>query len=470
MCTTFPSCSDLPIGKYYIQTTGPVVRDSIGNPLLDGTTKDSWSFFISANSNQRRPEITFTRMTLSAPGVKTVHMQFSKAVWYAPGGIVNIADCGPDWNCGTEVDNHNTSILAQSLTYQNSPLAGPYGHVSFTLNTAYTNRRYEVSVPINLVQDSPSYSGTVSKLYGPPAVYSFYVDFGYVEGPILNANASHPKDRDKLFIGVDENIILAFNEVVQAGTGNFELWEDTNSSHSYRVLRVDVASLVLPSSAHRSLFSGNLVNIWPRSLCALSRECSTNPLPTGSYHVRTDLPGVLKNKAGGLMAALNTQDTLSFEVVNVTVPGTVMPSLGFVAGQHAYSASIAGTMVYPFVLYMYFTRNVSVTNNATVLIEDCGEDLDCGITVDNLLVACKSYGLAQCKNKETVLLASEPPIGSTSWENGLVQLSTVLPHTYRRYQITIMEEFIQDCISILIGLTQQFGWSSLSNTHVAYVS
>jgi hypothetical protein len=224
-------------------------------------------------------------------------------------------------------------------------------------------------------------------------------------------------------MGPKENIILAFNEVIQAGVGAFEIYEE--SLPHLPAFSVDVQSLVLRAGLQAwSYFSGNKVAITPRGVCDKVSCDLERMVGNGSstWHVRTSTIGVLKDVAGNNLTLMDTIATWRFTVpADIGLPRTdaKKPEVAFQTASSYSGGVLTGNL--------YFTELIQPAGGtATISILDCGADIDCTTTDDNgspLPITSPTYGIG---------------------DSGVVRFSRNVPYNNRRYQVTVPAGLVQD--------------------------
>jgi hypothetical protein len=179
-------------------------------------------------------------------------------------------------------------------------------------------------------------------------------------------------------VALTENLVMSFSEIVQAGTGSFEVWDITDSAAPH--FKIDVSKILSsaePSNGHH-LISGKKISITPKTLCDGTPAC-TDLVATKTYYVTTSGPGVVKDHVGNKLDYVETKGTWSFKATSVnTATDTDAPSVAFVGGAKLVSTRLTG--------WVYFSEKVQAAASKKVHITDCGTDFTCN-TGDTLYSA-----------------------------------------------------------------------------------
>ncbi|CAE8650968.1 unnamed protein product, partial [Polarella glacialis] len=220
-----------------------------------------------------------------------------------------------------------------------------------------------------------------------------------------------------------ENIVLTFSEAVQAGRGVFQLCDGSTHEVSFEV---DVGKLAAVSGGGLKVISGQHVSITPAFLCDSSLACG-DLVPGRSYYVRTLSLGVLRDAVGNRLPALDSSSSWRFQVSS---EDRRRPDLAFLAG---HSVLPAQGLDPPMLVGNLFFTELVVPNllhiSGTVSLYDCGPDLDCEATEDN--VQAPLVGKLSFANR-------------TTGKYGLVTFSCFLTQTLRRYQLVVPSNLVAD--------------------------
>eukprot|EP00928_Gymnodinium_smaydae_P082863 TRINITY_DN6613_c1_g1_i3.p1 TRINITY_DN6613_c1_g1~~TRINITY_DN6613_c1_g1_i3.p1 ORF type:complete len:3740 (+),score=726.59 TRINITY_DN6613_c1_g1_i3:1432-12651(+) len=190
-------------------------------------------------------------------------------------------------------------------------------------------RRFKVSIPAQALKDS----------HGNARLENFTASFAQdASGPEIVHKASIPPMGGE--VAPEANIVLSFNEVVQAGRGHFYISEynKTNAMGEPEELKlrfaVDVARVAKGAAAGAMpLISGHQVVITPRSLCSAA-YCGD--LVEGTqYVVTTSGPGVLLDAYG------NRLPVMDGKMITTTTTTTVMVFQNDSASSENVSANVS---------------------------------------------------------------------------------------------------------------------------------
>jgi hypothetical protein len=271
-------------------------------------------------------------------------------------------------------------------------------------------RKFQVLIPTGSIRDAlgNSVSSTAS--------YSFYQE---ASAPTMDTSGSNPANGQNA--NLKENIVLAFNEVVQAGAGKFQLFSrDTTDALAFEI---DVAAVAGTSPTRTDAASGNKVmagsrvSITPKSLCTGTPSCAKLTHGT-TYYLKTDRAGVLKDTIGNSLATVNTRS--SWYWVAKSNADSNQPKVTFVGGTTSGTAMVG---------YIFFSEEVA-SSTASLSIIDCGSDLDCKGAGDNVAAitdASLSFGS-----------------GTAGSDYGLMKFTKTVPTNNRRYKIQVPKALVKD--------------------------
>jgi len=144
-------------------------------------------------------------------------------------GRVLLYDCGPSQDCSAAVWQ-----LATTTTFSdNTMTVAMLGSDGVTAMPLEQGRRYKLALEADAVKDAANNAVAATNM-------EIYVGEGMAAGPVLDTDASLPQTRAAGTLNPKENIVLRFNEEVQAGTGVIEIrtagctdtagWADTNGN------------------------------------------------------------------------------------------------------------------------------------------------------------------------------------------------------------------------------------------------
>jgi hypothetical protein len=311
--------------------------------------------------------------------------------------------------CETKFDTPGSDLLR---VYTASALA--------TSSTA-TARKFQVLIPTGSIRDAlgNSISSTGS--------YSFYQE---AEAPTMDTSSSNPGNGQNA--NLKENIVLSFNEVVQAGAGKFQLWSrDTTDALAFEIDVATVGSTSRTDSASgNNMMGGSKVSITPKELCTTTPSCAKLTHGT-TYYLKTDRAGVLKDTIGNSLAAVNTRS--SWYWVGKSNSDNSRPAVSYVGG---FSTGSTDTTL---VGYVFFSEQVAATTSASLSIIDCGSDLVCSASGDNVAAitdATVDYGN-----------------GGANQDYGTMKFTKQVPTNNRRYKIDVPSALVKDVIEAGSGVT-----------------
>jgi methionine-rich copper-binding protein CopC len=257
--------------------------------------------------------------------------------------------------------------------------------------------------------------------------YSFYQE---ASAPTMDTAASNPGNGQNA--NLKENIVLSFNEVVQAGSGKFQLWSrDTTDALAFEV---DVAAVAGTSptrtdaASGNNVMSGKTVSITPKGLCTGTPSCAKLTHGT-TYYLKTDKAGVLKDTIGNSLAAVNSRS--SWYWVGKSNSDNNRPKVSYVGGYSTGSTTLVG--------YVFFSEQVAATTSASLSIIDCGSDLVCSTTTDNEAAITDA----------TVVYGD----GTAGQDYGMMKFTKAVPTNNRRYKINVPTALVKDVIESGSGLS-----------------
>jgi hypothetical protein len=417
----------VPGASYYLRTSrSGVVLDTAGLKLAKLNTIDSWSFRASGPGtlDLRPPEVAFANLSTNHSTRLVVgSVYFTEQVieysWKSAAPV--ILDCGADKDCGRPCDNVVVAVgqllLGDGLTF------GTHGQLRFQVQLpSTTDRLYRVTISSGAVRD-------LAGNPGPRYDYTTFLDFREsttapdTVPPSLDATClSRPAHKDSA-VSMDATIILAFSEIVQAGTGSFELWDASDTALKPAFV-VDIHKISEMSTEPRaslkghSLLTGRHVYITPDSiLCSASirgHDCPGLSLNT-SYYLTTNQSGALNDVAGNELPRLDTRSYWSWTTMeNASMP----PEVVFTTGHRFSNGNVTG--------FIYFTEAlVSVGGGLTVI--DCGVDLDCESTADNNAASAMSV----------IGITSGTTLPDAARHPGVLYFTAALPVPHHRYRVLV---------------------------------
>ena len=235
--------------------------------------------------------------------------------------------------------------------------------------------------------------------------------------PVLDAFASRPANGT--VAAEADNIVLAFSETVQLGSGYVEFWAVSSSQVAVQVDTLDIAAA---GAGGHSLLDGSKLSIPPPLLC---RNASGSCLhPSTTYFVRMG-DGVLGDASGNAIKAFTSEGHLMFSAVGSALDVVDLrgPEIAFVDG----AAVAAGVMT----VYVHFTEGAERSTTHYPRVLDCGPDLDCE---------------RRCDNPEAVDLQQLPADAAAAAASGVMGYRGALPAASgaRRYLVTIPAALVRD--------------------------
>jgi hypothetical protein len=138
------------------------------------------------------------------------------------------------------------SVCEIKFDTPSSDLLRVYSATALSTSSVASARKFQVLIPTGSIKDAlgNSVSSTES--------YSFYQE---ATAPTMDTSGSNPANGQNA--NLKENIVLAFNEVVQAGGGKFQLWSrDTTDALAFEI---DVEAVAGTSPTRTLASSGNMV-------------------------------------------------------------------------------------------------------------------------------------------------------------------------------------------------------------------
>eukprot|EP00929_Paragymnodinium_shiwhaense_P096434 TRINITY_DN58015_c0_g7_i1.p1 TRINITY_DN58015_c0_g7~~TRINITY_DN58015_c0_g7_i1.p1 ORF type:complete len:3302 (-),score=512.29 TRINITY_DN58015_c0_g7_i1:262-9471(-) len=246
-------------------------------------------------------------------------------------------------------------------------------------------------------------------------------------------------------VSSQENIVLAFNEVVQFGAGTLHLLGGIDGIGIMHSVEVDIEALAAASSGGLSLLRGKKLVLAAQTLCTVAPNCTD--LNEGmSYFVKTTTEGVMKDRVGNKMPILDSRDHgWSFLVddggseayfLYERPSGRVFhkPDVVMVGGVRLIQGGA--------VAYIYFNERITSGAGALKLV-DCGRDFDCATTWDN---AFEDYAGPDAPENTTLLLeyADGTHDATGGNEYGVLRIIWTPKFVDRLYELTIPAGFVRE--------------------------
>jgi hypothetical protein len=341
-----------------------------------------------------------------------------------------------------------------------------------TLAVTSQAKQFDLVIPAMAVKDA------LSNTAAGTSTYQFNHE---VAAPVLDTSKCNPTSSDARHMY--ESIVVGFNEVVQAGTGYFNIYSTASTSAP----RFQVA--VAATSGPTAKFIGKQVIITPKTTCYDARRRSaaaaaaanvtnltnaTAPAPSNAsssrrlgeeedsdlvqqgetdeadetrrlstqtcwtlgdlqfsttYYVTTSTAGVVKDMVGNSLAASNFKSTWSITTgaSDSATPKVVMAPTptSAVSSTWGVAPTVTG--------YVYFSEKV-VSNSASITLEDCGADGGCTSTSGGSTIYASGADLSYGDGSTTD--------GTT--EYGLLKYVKQVPTANRKYKVTVPAELVKE--------------------------
>ena len=181
------------------------------------------------------------------------------------------------------------------------------------------------------------------------------------------------------------------------------------------------------AASGNKVMAGSKISITPKSLCTGTPSCA-KLTHDKSYYLKTDRAGVLKDTIGIPLGTLNTRSSWYWTAKSNT--DNSPPAVGFVGGTTTGTAMVG---------YVFFTEHVAATSSASLSIIDCGSDLLCSATGDNVAAITDA----------TVAFGD----GTAGQDYGLMKFTKTVPTNNRRYKIQIPSALVKDVPETGSGLS-----------------
>eukprot|EP00746_Dinoflagellata_sp_MGD_P166558 gnl/MRDRNA2_/MRDRNA2_96532_c0_seq1.p1 gnl/MRDRNA2_/MRDRNA2_96532_c0~~gnl/MRDRNA2_/MRDRNA2_96532_c0_seq1.p1 ORF type:complete len:3796 (-),score=582.92 gnl/MRDRNA2_/MRDRNA2_96532_c0_seq1:173-9922(-) len=231
LCDSAANCSALDAGKtyYVLPSAAGVVKDAVGTAFGAVNTQSIWTFK-TESADTAKPEIAFlSGQTIDGTPSITGYIYFTEKVQAGTAGMT-IQDCGTTYSdCAS-----GTEITSPTLSFgDGSTLDGltDYGLLKYTKALPTANRRYRVTLPADAVKDTSSNNNA-----GPTAAYTFYISSGTAgtlsADTIAPSITSRSPTQSSVYITTSTDIILHFNEDIQAGTGTAQFCLNSDAALS----------------------------------------------------------------------------------------------------------------------------------------------------------------------------------------------------------------------------------------------
>lgn len=260
-------------------------------------------------------------------------------------------------------------------------------------------------------------------------------DFGHdLSPPALDPQSCNPPAGS--YGSPYENIVMAFTEVVQAGSGALQLWSRDDTGELGLAFQVDVSSLVAAGVHGHTVISDNMVSITPKTLCNPDYGSCTD-LPDGVYSVRTVdsegelAAGVFLDVLGNPLSAVDSESGNEW-TFTIQRSDSRVPEVVFDAG----SVLMPASGYYPAELraYVYFTERVQLnpaSPYSSAVFIDCGADHNCDTTADN--------------SESLAVLTFGTGSTTTGLDGyGMLRVSRYGMPDNRRYQVVVPTELVVD--------------------------
>jgi methionine-rich copper-binding protein CopC len=352
-------------------------------------------------------------------------------LWLEP-GLFQDYDDGPQKSAYYSMP---FSICEVKFDTPTTTLARIYSPFKFSTSSSGYAKKFQVVIPAGCVKhDITSFENNLE-----------YYEFAHeTTAPTLDHYASRP---DIQIPGSPQShVVLAFNEVVQAGAGSFQIWED--ASTDTKRFDIAVSKVKSSSSGGHSLFSGKYVSITPKTLASTSGT-QTDLVSGSTYYVKTSEAGVVKDAVGNNLAAMDSQSAFKFIVLSNS--GTsAKPEIAYAGGfQVSNTYAVTG--------YIFFTERV-LSSNAALRITDCGSDMRCSAQSDN----------GADITDATLAFGSGSTDDGTD-EYGLLTFTKTLPTNNRKYRITVPQSVATSSAS-QVGPSNEYSFYISLGTVNSWVS
>jgi hypothetical protein len=216
-----------------------------------------------------------------------------------------------DYGAGLSSPSHHVSFFVCSSRFDafGTPLVRLYSPQGLGTLSQGSARQFEVTIPASALKD----------IRGNTGIQSEMASFEHETlAPTVFPDACNPPFD---WAGSRyENIVLAFNEVVQAGTGSFEIYSSEGRAYSISVLLQEGVQ-------QPAIFSGNKVSITPKTTCDSTRR-RTPPPETNSTESEAQTSLLAEN--------LSNYTNETFEM-----PTTTMPSQAKMNESNSTNATIS---------------------------------------------------------------------------------------------------------------------------------
>jgi hypothetical protein len=237
VCDGTPACTGLVASKtYYVKSSAKgMLKDRIGTKFGTMDTKSTWRFTTTLDS-AKRPEVYYNAgFAVKTTATVTGYIYFSENVQDIGTGKLSVIDCGGDLDCGV---SNSAAITDAALTFGDGSTTDgtkDYGMLKYVKVLPLASRKYQISVPLGLVKDT-----AITTKSGPSAAYSFYVNVGTVPAPSPDTAAPVITYKTPWTASGDpgakaakaSNIVLYFNEDVQAVSGKVKFCLNSNTDDS----------------------------------------------------------------------------------------------------------------------------------------------------------------------------------------------------------------------------------------------
>jgi hypothetical protein len=377
--------------------------DTLTWQLPAGSVSSSSSIGVTIDSDKSW-KVTIAKPSTGVMGSSdtALTMATMNQIWLEP-GLFQDFDDGPQ---KSKYKSMPFAVCEVKYDTTGGNLVRLYSLMSFSTSSSAAAKKFEVTIPTTSVKDV---------LGNAPAVTATYAFRHESELPTLDASNSNPSHTASG--AVKENIVLAFNEVVQAGEGSFEIWK--LASTDSREFSVGVSKLTSASVDGHNIIAGSRVSITPKTLCDGDPACGD--LVSGTtYYLKTTEEGTLRDVVGNKLPVLNTRATWKF---SADATDFSRPKVAFASGTEFSGLEVTG--------YIFFSEEVE-KNTGSLSIIDCGTDLVCNGADDAspILSAALSFGDGSSTDGTT--------------EYGLLRYVQTLPLNNRKYKISVPTDFVKD--------------------------
>jgi methionine-rich copper-binding protein CopC len=282
--------------QYYVEIAGTAFEDTSGNAFAGITGEATWGFTTGSNAlgDTTAPTVLVRAPANAATAVSTstnLVLTFDESIAVGTGNIeIYDADAG--------------NTLIETIGVSLGRVTG-YGTPTITidpLNDLGTNTNYYVLI------DSTAFEDTSGNAF---AGYSINTDWAFQTGATADTTPptifSHAPVDEETDVAVNTNLVITFDEVVVAGTGNIEIYD------------ADTGPTLIETIA------SGLAQGYGTKTIVIDPE---NDLPSLStnYYVLID-SGAIIDTSGNDFAGITADTTWNFTTAGAATPDSTPPSI-----------------------------------------------------------------------------------------------------------------------------------------------